>query len=115
MGTDILGRRSLLRGLVDRLVAADPSVASGASYASDPTPDTPPDPAEPGGPGGTDFFASFETAYALIDECRPFLKAEAERMGLDASAMSELDLVRALFGSAEGPPDSDPPTPRSSG
>lgn len=93
MSTD-LARRRLLRGLVERITADPP-----------PDPDEGPD-AEPVEDAG--FFASFETAYALVDECRPFLKDEARRLGLDADHMTELELVRAIFASAAPPAEMRP-------
>lgn len=93
MTTD-LARRRLLRGLVERITADPP-----------PEPDDTPEPAPEQEAG---FFASFETAYALVDECRPFLKDEARRLGLDADHMSELELVRAIFASAAPPAEMRP-------
>ena len=98
MSTD-LNRRGLLRGLVAPL-----------------TEDPPPDPVSPeeadadSGPG--DFFASFESAYALIDECRPFLAEEARRLGLDTTNMSDLDVVRVLFSPEKGPASAASDSPR---
>lgn len=97
MSTD-LDRRGLLRGLV-------------APLTDDPAAPADP-PAAPAAEEG-DFFAAFETAYALIDECRPFLAEEARRLGLDTTHMTDLDVVRVLFAPEKGPPaaPSDPPRP----
>ncbi len=97
MSTD-LDRRGLLRGLVAPLTEDPP-----------PEPDEPVDALAPS-PG--DFFASFESAYALIDECRPFLAEEARRLGLDTTNMTDLDVVRVLFSPEKGPANAAPDSPR---
>jgi hypothetical protein len=50
-----------------------------------------------------DPFASYETAYAQINEARPFLAEEAHRLGIKAENRDDLEIVRKIFSKAELP------------
>lgn len=52
----------------------------------------------------TEYLASFENCYALLDEARPFLKEEAERLGIPIDKRDELDVLRDVLAYAETPP-----------
>ena len=54
-----------------------------------------------GSPG--DPFASYETAYAQVNEARPFLAEEAHRLGINIENRDDLAIVREIFSEADLP------------
>jgi len=43
-----------------------------------------------------DYFHSFESAYPMISECYEFIEDEAEKLGIDTTNKSKLELVREV-------------------
>ncbi len=44
-----------------------------------------------------DYFDSFESAYPLISESYSFLEDEAQRLGIDVTGMTKLEIVKEIY------------------
>lgn len=50
-----------------------------------------------------DPFASYDMAYAQVNEARPFLLEDARRLGIATENRSDLDIAREIFAKADVP------------
>ena len=50
-----------------------------------------------------DPFASYEAAYAQVNEARPFLAEEAHRLGIDTRNRNDFDILTEIFAKADLP------------
>jgi len=44
-----------------------------------------------------DYFKSYESAYTLISENLPFLEDEIERLSIDTTGKTQLEIVREIY------------------
>jgi len=49
------------------------------------------------GQSEAEYFDSFESAYPMVSECYNFVEDEAEKLGIDTTNKSKLDLVREVY------------------
>jgi len=47
-----------------------------------------------------DYFDSYESAYTLISESLPFLEDEIERLNIDATGKTNLEVVKEIYKSS---------------
>ena len=54
-----------------------------------------------------DYFQSYESAYTLISETLPFLDDEVERLKIDVTGKSQLEIVKEIYEKSHVDSDSE--------